>query len=298
MMMMMRTNKAIRLVPLLALAACAAEPVAVNHVEPASSPAAASAPWGKWVVTDSFPSGSGDAGAARLIGQEVVLDFALATEVGGRTCAQPIYRNGTMTEGEFLGNPARMAEFPALTRPVMVTEVYCGSALFARYGHWRDGSLLTGIGPAVLRLERVGTNQGVHIPTVSPAPEIVPVTAEPIAVVAPPHTEHASAEPAHEMANDHQKPPTAKKPTPHKERAGEMQVYLASYLGEKAAHRGWELLAAKSPALATLEPETVPVDLGAKGKFLRLFAKGADESKAKAVCRELKAILPGCGHKP
>jgi hypothetical protein len=272
--MMVRTA---RFLPLLALAACAAEPadqgMAPVSSRPVSSPtaAASSGPWGKWVVTDVFAAGPGDTGAGRLVGQEVALDPAASTEVGGRTCTRPIFRNSVTSEADFLGSPARAMEFPALGRTVLVTEITCGGTPFARYGHWRDGSMMTRVGPAVLRLERAAA--------IKLRPVAAPVSVEPVAPPPPvtpvPHQHHANPAPM-----------------------GERQVYLASYLGDKAARKGWSILTAKSPTLAALQPETVAIDLGAKGKFLRLFAKGADDAQASAVCAELKVVLPGCGHKP
>ncbi len=266
----MRAITAVPALLALAVAACA------GPSPPGSQPAAAMpppAPGGLWVVTDVFPVGAGGAGAERLRGQPVRLDPALATTPGGATCDHPSYHPRIVTEAEFLGAPDRVGEFPALVRTLSVVVVRCDGDEFGRYARWPDGSLMTRWDGAVLRLERA--------PAIALHP---PPPAAPMPPPAPPTP--APPTPAPPM-------PAAAAPPP----AGQL-LYLASYRGEATAKRGWWQLAAASPTLARLQPATIPVDLGRKGRFIRLFARTHDAAEARHVCAEVKRLLPQCGRGP
>jgi hypothetical protein len=255
----------------LGLAACAS-------AEPAPSappPPVVKVPGGLWMVTDIFESGRGakDPGLAALIGQQVRLDVTEAGDVLGRTCAKPAYRQTEVSEAAFLGAVTRAREFPQLRRPVITTEVSCGGEPFGTYAQWRDGSLMVRSGPLLVRLERAGS-------AVVPARmAAIPPEASP-----PQHTPAPRIIPA----------PAALPAAPATSVAKEL-VYLASYHDEKQALRGWASLTATSPTLAGLKPETRPVDLKAKGKFIRLFAVAHGRDQARKLCAEIKAQSPDCG---
>jgi hypothetical protein len=250
----------------LMLAGCASEPPP-PPVQPATT-------WhGEWVVTDVLDRGRGSSGvgSATLVGQRLRLDLEEAGDLLGRTCPTPGYRQAEMSEAAFLGAVGRAREYPQLHRPLAVMEVTCGSQPFGLYAQWRDGSLMGRSGTVTVRLARSGD-------AVVPAPEPPP----PAKVAAAPEPKpEPKAEPA--AAKAAVAPPAGK------------LVYLASYRDEKHAHKGWAILKAKSPTLAKLQPATKPVDLGKKGKFIRLFAVTKGEDQGRKLCSEFKKQLPDCG---
>jgi hypothetical protein len=73
-------------------------------------------------------------------------------------------------------------------------------------------------------------------------------------------------------------------------------AHLASYRGRTAAERGWRILSRRyATLLAPLQPAYVPVDLGARGRFLRLLAVPfADRGAARALCRRLRQAGQFC----
>jgi hypothetical protein len=253
-----------------ALAACAEQPAGGWHA--AAAVPASPVPGGLWVVTDVFPSGTDGAGAERLVGQPVRLDADTATTPGGATCAHPSYHPQVATEAEFLGTPARVAEFPALVRTLAVVAVRCDGDEFGRYARWFDGSLMTRWDGAVLRLEPAPA-VALQPPATAPMEPMEPATPEP-----PPAAMPAAAP-----------PPAA---------ASGKLLYLASYRGETTAKRGWAQLAKDSPTLAKLQPTTTTVTLPGKGRFVRLFARIHDAAEAKRVCAEVRRMLPECGSGP
>ena len=72
-------------------------------------------------------------------------------------------------------------------------------------------------------------------------------------------------------------------------------VYLASYKTEATARRGWKVLAKASPVLSKQKPITRAVDLGAKGKFVRLYGMAADEAERAAICKQVGKRVDECG---
>jgi hypothetical protein len=72
-------------------------------------------------------------------------------------------------------------------------------------------------------------------------------------------------------------------------------VYLASYKTEAGAQAGWKVLAKASPILAKQKPVTQNVDLGAKGKFVRLYGMAADEAERTAICKQVGKRVDECG---
>ncbi|MBI2236609.1 MAG: hypothetical protein HYU60_06635 [Magnetospirillum sp.] len=258
----------------LALAACAS----TEPPPPAPPPAVVKAPGGLWVVTDIFESGraAGNRPLEALIGQRVRLDAAEAGDILGRTCPKPAYRQIEVSEAAFLGALARVREYPRLRRPLAVTEVVCGGEPFGAYAQWHDGSLLARSGPLVVRLDRADV-------------AVVPAKAAAAAPLPPIGQGQAP------KAGDNKKAPAAAKPTARPEPASTELVFLASYRNEKHAQRGWLLLKAKSPTLAGLTSKTKPVDLGEKGKFVRLFAVARGKDQARTLCGDIKAQVPDCG---
>jgi outer membrane protein TolC len=71
-------------------------------------------------------------------------------------------------------------------------------------------------------------------------------------------------------------------------------VYLASFRTAAGAQRGWDQMQRLAPAL-TGQPVLRPVDLGHKGRFIRVFAAAQDDVHADRICRELAASSAECG---
>lgn len=72
-------------------------------------------------------------------------------------------------------------------------------------------------------------------------------------------------------------------------------VYLASYKTQAGAQTGWKILAQASPILAKQKPVTQNVDLGAKGKFVRLYGMAADEAERATICKQVGKRVDECG---
>lgn len=71
---------------------------------------------------------------------------------------------------------------------------------------------------------------------------------------------------------------------------GKHGIHLASYASEAKAREGWDQLRRRFPDLASLQPDILRVDLGAKGIFYRLRAGSlASAQAAQSVCAKLKA---------
>jgi len=231
--------------------------------QPSEPVPASKAPGGEWTIIEVFGTGSSGAGGTGQVGQRLHLDVEEATDALGRACLSPTYVATQATEAEFLGAPVRVERSEAPARTMTVIDINCGGDAFARFATWRDGSLLTRAGGAILRLERVE-------PSPSPPPPAISVAALP------------------EMAKQ-AAPPSPPPPT------GQKLVYLASFNGTATADRGWRRLAARSALLASMVPVTKTVDLPGRGRFVRLFAKVGDAAQAGRLCAELKRQLPDCG---
>lgn len=152
----------------------------------------------------------------------------------------------------------------------------CGGEPFGVYAQWHDGSLPARSGPLVVRLDRA---------------DVAVVPAKAAAAAPPPPIGQGQAP----KAGDSKGAPAAAKPTAPPDPASTELVFLASYRDDKRAQRGWALLKAKSPTLAGLTSKTKPVDLGEKGKFVRLFAVARGKDQARKLCGEVKAQAPDCG---
>ncbi|CAO3356980.1 SPOR domain-containing protein [Azospirillum melinis] len=93
------------------------------------------------------------------------------------------------------------------------------------------------------------------------------------------------------------KPAAASAPTstPAAGGSGGWRVQLASVRSEGEAAAEWRRLAGRHPdALGGLSMQVAKVDLGEKGIFYRVQGAGADESRAKSACAQLRAQNVGC----
>lgn len=122
------------------------------------------------------------------------------------------------------------------------------------------------------------------------APEPAPVAAAPPAPVqiAPPEPAPA---PVVELPAPAPPPAVAAKPA-HDPRT---LVYLASYKTEAHAKAGFKTLAKASPILAQQQPITHAVDLGKKGKWVRLYGMAANEGERAKLCKQLGKLVDECG---
>ncbi len=243
----------------LALAACASDG---GTTAPAPvPPQATQAPGGEWTVRDDYAAQPMGAPNSPYLGQPVTLDGARAIDPAGRLCATPSYWESTGTAAESLGHPAQpqATHDPAPHRVVTVT---CDNAPFAVLVAQPDGTWLTRQGGWVLRLAR---------------PEPKPAAPLPLADAAPAPAAQATA--------------PAAKPKPD----ARTLVYLASYRTEATAKAGFAALAKASPILARQQPVTQAVDLGKKGKWVRLYGMAADEGERAAICKQVGKRVDECG---
>jgi len=132
-----------------------------------------------------------------------------------------------------------------------------------------------------------------EVTPVTPAPEPPPAAAaqpEPVQLAPAPQGEAAKPEPAAEAPA-----PAAVTPAPKPAPDPRVQVYLASYKTEAHAKAGFKILAKVSPILAKQEPITRSVDLGKKGKWVRLYGMAADEAERGKLCKQLGKLVDECG---
>lgn len=244
----------------LALGACASEPDSVASA--AAQPQPAQAPGGEWVVVDDYAAEAVGAVKSPYLGQPVVLDAARAIDAAGRLCKAPQYWQSSAPADISLGHPAQpqAAHDPAPRRTLAVT---CDNAAFAVLVEQPDGTWLTRQNSWVLRL-------GKPMPAPMPLVE-APHVAEPAPAPAP---EPVKAKPQHD-------PRTL--------------VYLASYKSEAHAKAGFHTLAKASPILAKQQPTTQAIDLGKKGKWVRLYALAANEGERATICKQLGKRVDECG---
>lgn len=84
-------------------------------------------------------------------------------------------------------------------------------------------------------------------------------------------------------------------PVPAVGGSGGWRVQLASVRSEGEAAAEWRRLAGRHPdALGGLSMQVAKVDLGEKGIFYRVQGAGADETRAKSACAQLRAQNVGC----
>ncbi|MBR9973228.1 hypothetical protein [Magnetospirillum sulfuroxidans] len=248
----------------LALAACASEPqpMMTAQVKRAVTP-----PGGQWEVTDATAIEPAGTDTSPYLGQKMALYEASAGDPAGRSCAKPVYMGWEGSAASVVGTAAPAGD---ATSPVM--EVTCDGQPFGTYVGLADGSLMTRINTWALTLKRVSAEAMVKTPEPAPMPMAEPMKSD------GPKTEKVMPEPAKAME-------------PNK---GSI-VYLASYKTEKSAHSGWKVLAKKSPILAKQQPVITPVDLGKKGKWIRLYGLAADETERGVICKQLGKLVDECG---
>lgn len=250
----------------LSLGACASGPDAA--APSAAQPQPAQAPGGEWVVVDDYAAESVGSIKSPYLGQPVVLETTRAVDVAGRLCKAPQYWQSSAPAGISLGQPAQpqAALDPAPRRTLAVT---CDGAAFAVLVEQPDGSWLTRHNAWVLRL-------GKPAPSMPAAAPLVEVLRAP----APPPAPAGSAGDAAKAKSRHD-PRTL--------------VYLASYKTEASARAGFRTLSKTSPILARQQPTTQAVDLGKKGKWVRLYALAADEAERTTICKQLGKRVDECG---
>jgi hypothetical protein len=247
----------------LALGACASEPEAVTPA--AQQPQAAQAPGGDWVVAEDYAAEAVGALKSPYLGQTVTLDATRAVDASGRLCKTPQYWESASPAAVALGHPRQpqAAHDPAARRTVAVT---CDGSAFMALVAEADGGWLTRQNGWVLKLERPAAKPvplAEAAPTPAPAPEPAPAPA-----------------------------PAAKAPVKQDPRT---LVYLASYKSEAQAKAGFKTLAKASPVLATQQPVTQSVDLGKKGKWVRLYGMAASEGERATICKQLGKRVDECG---
>lgn len=249
----------------LALGACASDP---DMAAAPAAPKPASAPGGQWVVADDYAAEPVGALKSPYLGQPVVLDAARAVDPAGRLCKSPQYWEGSAPAAEALGHPTQpqAAHDPAPRRTVTVT---CDNMAFATLVEQPDGTWLTRINAWVLKLDKPAAKP-MALTEVAPLPEPAPMAA----VEPAPAPEPVKAKPK-------QDPRTL--------------VYLASYKTEAQAQKGFKTLAKASAVLAKQQPVTHPVDLGKKGKWVRLYGMAADEAERATLCKQLGKLVDECG---
>jgi len=77
--------------------------------------------------------------------------------------------------------------------------------------------------------------------------------------------------------------------------SGSWRIQLASVRSEGEAASEWKRIAGRYPdALGGLSFQVAKVDLGEKGIFYRVQGAGADETRAKSICAQLRAQNTGC----
>lgn len=246
----------------LGLGACATEPETAAPAAP--QPRAAQAPGGDWVVLDDYAAESVGALKSPYVGQPVVLEAGRAVDAAGRLCKTPAYWESLDAADVALGHPAQ-PQAAHDTTPRRTLSVTCDGAAFAVLVSQPDGSWLTRQNSWVLRL-------GKPVPPPVPLAE-APRTAEPLPAPAP------APEPV--KAKPQQDPRTL--------------VYLASYKSEAHAKAGFKTLSKASPILARQQPTTQAVDLGKKGKWVRLYALAANEGERATICKQLGKQVDECG---
>jgi len=263
----------------LLLAACASSS---GDAPAAAGPASASAvpsvpaPNANWIVSDVYDPGQL---GYQMIGQVVRLTDNLAEDALGRTCLSPSYRPLSTTSAEALGR----ADDVSWNRPVKGFDIWCGAIPFGSYVMARDGSYLSRQGDAVLRFGLYKGDEGAPPPALSMNPIIDSLDwaqqhGGPARLV---HSaSSAVAAPA----------PVAAASSP----ANAHPVYLASYDTHKRAEQHWEKMQKSFPSLAGLTADYADIDLGKKGKFVRLYAVTSDTTAA--LCQPLlKNGYADCG---
>lgn len=146
-------------------------------------------------------------------------------------------------------------------------------------------------------------------PIAPPPPVAAPRASITAAPVAPPPSaatqtpaqnaaKPAASPPAPQQVSAAPAPPPAQpaKPAPAiTGGSGNWRIQLASVRSETEAAAEWKRIASRHPdALGGLSLQVAKVDLAGKGIFYRVQGNGADETRAKSICAQLRAQNVGC----
>lgn len=245
----------------LALAACASEPETMTSSAPPPPPLkAASAPGGRWKVVDDYAATSVGVVQSPYRDRAVSLDADWAVDPQGRLCKTPAYTQREAPAATVLGaTPQPQAATDPAPRPIL--SVTCDGKPFADFVGLPDGTWLTRADPWILKLAKI--------------------------------TEDAPPQPLAPMAMT--APPPAAAPAPEVKTDPRILVYLASYRTEKIAHGGFARLAKTSPLIAKHQPVTQSVDLGRKGRWVRLYVIADDETERGQICKQIARSVDECG---
>lgn len=239
---------------------------ACSTAEPqGSSPAFGQNFVGVWRVTHAWPAGA-VIGSPAPQGQTVVINPVGADDPLGRKCSGPTYGVAPGSVAVALG-----IEAPAEDQG-LVLDITCEGRPFARYVAL-DGRLLSVADGWLFELHPAATVAARTTMALTPAPQ---QPAAPAAPVVPPP------------------PAPAVKPAAAPAGPGEA-VYLASYSSQANAEAGWRLLQRNAAILKGMQPQFREVDLGAKGRFIRLYAAAVPPQGKAALCAAVRKLSPDCG---
>lgn len=229
---------------------------------------------GVWAVTNAWAAG-GVIGSPAPQGQTVAITTASATDPLGRPCSEPTYSVAPGKVATALGIDAKVAD------EGLVLDVTCGGRAFARYvAH--GGALLSVADGWLFELQ--------------PAATVAAARRTTTAIAAPAPAAAPAAQPAAKPVAAPAKPPAkAAKPAPRPQAPAGEALYLASYRSQDNAAAGWAVLQKQAAGLKALQPVFKEVDLGAKGRFVRLYAAGASAQAQGEICAVLKKLSPDCG---
>lgn len=248
--------------PLLAL--CAAGLLAGCAATPSDAPGFAQSFAGVWTVIHAWPAGE-VIGSPAPQGHTVILNPSSASDPLGRRCAAPVYAVAPGRVTVALGIETYAPD------EGLILDVTCEGRSFARYVAHKGG-LLSAAEGWLFELQAASAVLADRRQAAMAAPTAVP---QPMPAAAP----KPAAKPA------------PAKPQPAKS-AASGDVYLASYRSQESAQAGWAVLQRQAPVLRDLQPRFQAIDLGAKGRFVRLYATGGG---ADAICAAVKALSPDCG---
>jgi len=249
------------------LAACATPP---EQASSAAQPQAVQPPAVSLEVIEDYAAESVGVLKSPYVGQPVVLEAERAIDPAGRLCKTPQYWE-SQTSAEIILNKPPQPQAAHDPAPRTALSVTCGNAPFLALVSQPDGSWLTRQGAWVLRV------------AAAPAKPAAPAMPLPLAEAPPP-----APMPAPAAAE------AAKVPEPAKHDPRTL-VYLASYKTEAQAQAGFKALSKTSPILSKQKPVTQAVDLGKKGKWVRLYGMAADEGQRKAICAQVGKQVDECG---
>lgn len=249
----------------LLLGACAGDGAMMSEKRPATPPG------GVWEVTEAAAVDAPATPPSPYLGQRLALYGQAAGDPAGRLCKAPRYLGYEASPSLVLGVAGSESLGPVL-------EVTCDGQPFGTYVGSADGALRTRVNAWLLTLRRTDAVEAAAV-----APEPV-VAAAPLPDPAPAATTATNTAPP---------PQPAVAPPPR--RAGGALVYLASYRTAATARAGFDRLTPHSTVLAKAPMVLKEVDLGAKGRWVRLFAEAPDATQGKLLCAQLGKRLPACG---